>query len=295
MDNNSLIIKFWEYDIWNVDYKKIYHNKIKEIIYENNKLGKKLLYKNTMININENYDIEVLDHEYIINKIDKFKKDNLNYLKKHAECIPEYHFLLIELINKKLEITLNNYVEFREKHHLQYLIPFINYIRLTQDLSCDSNIAIHTCSLRCVIRENETLLNQSFEELYNKDIYYFYEKFIKRIYVNDNRLDNKIILKLRENIDFNIENIEKIKEIKKDILVLDAENILKSLKVQYLLKKHVVDYDKIYKTWNYGNLHEYIEIESNISLSEYSNNTKYIEPYISLGLTFKEKFELIKN
>jgi hypothetical protein len=245
-DNINLINKFWEEDIWNIDYKKIYHERIREILNDNHKLNKKLLNNNTIINIDQNYDIEVVDHTYILDKIEKFKRDNLNYIKKHAECIPEYHFLLIKLINKKLEIN------------------------------------------------KESLLLNNEYNIGRSNIYEVYEEFIKKINIEENELYKKVINKLKENIDLNIDNIEKLCEIKEKILVLDTENLLKSIKVQYLLKKHIINYDEIFRIWNYGNLYEFIEIDSNITLSEYSNNTKYIEPYMSLSLSFNEKYELIK-
>ena len=79
--NKFLIIidKFWEVDVWKVNYKNIYNKRIRD----------------TIKNI-QNFPHKHIDRDIIINDI---KDNNIDYFKLHAECIPEYHLLLINFKN----------------------------------------------------------------------------------------------------------------------------------------------------------------------------------------------------
>ncbi len=81
-DKNNIIDKqlnnFWEYDVWNSNYNNIYNIKIKNIIKNFQKLDK-------------NYDYNLI------------KNENINYLKTHSDCIPEYHELIIKIKNNYKE------------------------------------------------------------------------------------------------------------------------------------------------------------------------------------------------
>jgi hypothetical protein len=88
MDNNinefeKILNIFWEEDIWEINYQNINNNKIKNIIKSVQTLKKNI----------DNFDI-----------ITNIKETNINYLKTHSDCIPEYHYLIIEykkkIINK---------------------------------------------------------------------------------------------------------------------------------------------------------------------------------------------------
>ena len=72
---DKVLNNFWENDVWNCNYKNIYNIKIKNII-------KKIqfLNKNT-------------------NSINELKEEDINYLKTHSDCIPEYHELIIKIKN----------------------------------------------------------------------------------------------------------------------------------------------------------------------------------------------------
>jgi len=265
-DSSILINNFWEYDIWNIDYTQLYNDKIITIINDINRLNNQMNYNNinynnTIININHNYDIIITDNKYINTEIDRIKKENLNYLKKHAECIPEYHFLLIKIINKKIE----------------------NY-----KLNIHNNIIILNNKEKHNNKENN---NQEKYNINIDNLDILYNEFIKNI-VSDNY--EEIIIKLDKNINKNKNIIEEITKIEKEIILIDSENLLKSNKIQHLIKPYIDNYDELFKIWNYGNLDEYIDINCNITMSEYSSNTRYIEPYISLSLTFNQKYELIK-
>jgi hypothetical protein len=73
----KIVEKFWEIDIWKVNYKNIYNKKIKDII------------KN------------IQNNNYTIIDIQNIKNSNIEYIKLHAECIPEYHMLIINFKNNK--------------------------------------------------------------------------------------------------------------------------------------------------------------------------------------------------
>ena len=72
---DKVLNNFLENDVWNCNYKNIYNIKIKNII-------KKIqfLNKNT-------------------NSINELKEEDINYLKTHSDCIPEYHELIIKIKN----------------------------------------------------------------------------------------------------------------------------------------------------------------------------------------------------
>jgi hypothetical protein len=72
---DKILNNFWENDVWNCNYKNIYNTKIKNII-------KKI----QLLNKNKNY-------------INELKEDDINYLKTHSDCIPEYHELIIKIKN----------------------------------------------------------------------------------------------------------------------------------------------------------------------------------------------------
>jgi hypothetical protein len=73
----KIVEKFWEIDVWKVNYKNIYNKKIKDII------------KN------------IQNNNYTIIDIQNIKNSSIEYIKLHAECIPEYHMLIINFKNNK--------------------------------------------------------------------------------------------------------------------------------------------------------------------------------------------------
>ena len=73
----KIVEKFWEIDVWKINYKNIYNKKIKDIIKD------------------------VQNNNYTIIDIQNIKNNNIEYIKLHAECIPEYHMLIINFKNNK--------------------------------------------------------------------------------------------------------------------------------------------------------------------------------------------------
>ena len=71
----KIVEKFWEIDVWKINYKNIYNKKIKDIIKD------------------------VQNNNYTIIDIQNIKNNNIEYIKLHAECIPEYHMLIINFKN----------------------------------------------------------------------------------------------------------------------------------------------------------------------------------------------------
>jgi hypothetical protein len=95
------IADFWEKDIWKCNIKHIHNEKIKNVLFQIQKLvysqkpSKKFyLLDDGEIKIKSNYKIET--------QIEKLKNDNIVYIKTHADCIPEYHNLIIELKKRTL-------------------------------------------------------------------------------------------------------------------------------------------------------------------------------------------------
>ena len=255
-------------DIWKIDIKQINNNKILTIFnqlqkYElqlNNEKKNKLKF-----NINENYDIEIIneDKKNIKKKINKIKKENITYLKTHAECFYEYHLLINDILKNKKTIY--------------------NYSDWTLEKNNNKNILI-----------SAELLNEHLD-IFSKNINY--------TNINSKKLDiTSTINKLKYNLDL-ISNklIYFINEsVKNDkiYLLLDTENILKSFKIQNIIKKNIDknEFNEYFNIWKNGYFKEDIDINlyNNISISDYSSKTKYIEPFTSLGLDIKLKYKLIK-
>ena len=74
---DNVLNNFWENDVWNCNYKNIYNIKIKNIIKK----------------------IQFLNKNKISNYINELKEEDINYLKTHSDCIPEYHELIIKIKN----------------------------------------------------------------------------------------------------------------------------------------------------------------------------------------------------
>lgn len=89
------INNFWEKDIWKSNVKHIHNEKIKNIILQIQKLNNSLKPNKIFYLLNDG-DFKIKSNTKIENQIDKLKKDNINYIKTHADCIPEYHNLIIE-------------------------------------------------------------------------------------------------------------------------------------------------------------------------------------------------------
>jgi hypothetical protein len=58
----------------------------------------KLLKPNNTIIMNED-GFEIKEESDILEMINKIKHENINYIKTHADSIPEYHFLIINIKN----------------------------------------------------------------------------------------------------------------------------------------------------------------------------------------------------
>ena len=104
---NTIIDNFWLNDVWTINTNNIYNKKIVNIINEINRLQDLLDdsdESNKYILDGSNFDIN--NNSDIIEKINKLKKDNINYIKIHSNSIPEYHILVS---NIKLNYIPNTY------------------------------------------------------------------------------------------------------------------------------------------------------------------------------------------
>lgn len=96
-DIEILLIKFWEEGVWNSNINNIYNDKIKKVLCELKILNNRNN-NNSRFNIS-NFNIENDSNSILDNNINEIKKNNINYFKTHAECIPEYHMLVINYKN----------------------------------------------------------------------------------------------------------------------------------------------------------------------------------------------------
>lgn len=98
MENKTLeqrIVDFWDGEIWKCNTKHIHNEKIKNVLYQIQKLVKSLGSDKTFYLLNDG-DFEIKSTSKIESQIEKLKIDNIVYIKTHADCIPEYHNLIIE-------------------------------------------------------------------------------------------------------------------------------------------------------------------------------------------------------
>jgi hypothetical protein len=270
--NDKLIDKFWNEDIYLAHPDYIYNEKISNILITINKL-KKRTSSHTMFSIGNNLELEVFDSKNIHKEINKIKKENISYLKTHVECIPEY-FKFVQNIN------LNSIPKTSEQK-----IIYLNSLNTLKDnFESESNSIDNLDLLEKLYQDYK--LNLEFEDV-NKN-------------KNENENKNeKILLKLKYNFEqihgLIKEVIQKNKIFNKDIILLDGENILKSFKIQYVIKNIIgqTNYNKYFDQWIYGDFNELVQTECSMSLSEYSNSIKYTEPFNSIGLNLEEKKYLI--
>lgn len=265
----NLLYEFWKKDIWHVDISKITNQDILGIFLQLKKYQEELDSDTTSFLFDSNYQIMITDNKKIIKrKISQFKKDKIAFLKTHADCFIEYHLKIASIFTNK-NLKLNNMSEL--------LIPNINI----PDTTCDA---------------------------FNKDNL---EKFIGKFLLsimnpelsenNLNALKNDIGEKLRTNLFKHINElmiwIKNAKKNNKNFVLIDIENILKSFKIQDFLKSKLSqeEYLNYFGLWNNGNFcDDGVELSNDMSLSEYSQKTKYTEPFTSLGLDLGVKFKLAK-
>lgn len=262
---------FFTNEVW--DYKNINNYKISNLLESINNLKKRPVNKTTF-NIDMFYHLEISsfkESKKDINKeILKIKKENLTFIKTHAELFKEYHKIYYELF--KMHKTKND----------EYKIFFC---KNNQEKSIHSNQESVSLSLS-VSSKNENL---------NSETTLSHDFFIKTFssFVQ-NELRDKLIFKLQD-------NISKIKlpnfcQIIKPIILFDSENILKSFRIYEILKNNL-DEDKlknIYNKWIYGEKIFYDKINESMSMTEFSNSVKYIEPFTSLSMDINDKMFLCK-
>lgn len=259
----DILKDFWDKQIWEVDLKHIQNQNILNIFKQYHKLSNDYNNNNTHINFDSDFHVNIINNKKEIKKqIHKFKKDNLNFLKIHADCFYEYH----QIINK----------------------IFIN-----KNMEWDKEFAP---------------INNTQIQLIPKDIITHYKHFTKYISPIEPDSSTNIIEKLKYNLDILggglCEYINKwVLDNNKPFVIIDVENILKSSKIQYFLKSILdpEEYLKYFETWTNGYFQIDPDLElsntntlTNISLSQYSTKTKYIEPFTSLNLNINIKIKLLK-
>ncbi len=280
--NKDIIKDFWENSIWNIDQKIITNPTVIGIFNKLNQLLNELETNNTLYNFDENYEVMIINNKKNIKKqIYKFKKENLPILKIHADCFYDYYVRIAKYIGEKNLVpninltvplasgTIKN-IAFEHGDILNHLNLFFSNIKFD---STKKNYK----------KYNDNLNNQldSFDS--------WKELMTEKLKFNINSHTNSLI----NFINSNINN-------RKKFIIIDIENILKSFKVQYWLRTRLSkeEYLKYFKIWFNGDFQtEYDNLsynDNNISLSEYSSKTKYIEPFTSLGIKLKYKIKLIK-
>ena len=96
------ITDFWEKEVWKCNVKHIHNEKIKNALSLIQKLVHSTLKPNKKFYLLNDGDFKIKSDYKIETQIEKLKNDNIIYIKTHADCIPEYHNLIIEYKKKSL-------------------------------------------------------------------------------------------------------------------------------------------------------------------------------------------------
>jgi hypothetical protein len=97
------ITEFWVKDVWKCNIKHIHNDKIKNVLSQIQKLVYSLKPNKTFIILNDG-ELKIKSNSKIESLIEKIKNDNIIYIKTHADCIPEYHTLIIDYKKQTLFI-----------------------------------------------------------------------------------------------------------------------------------------------------------------------------------------------
>lgn len=267
---NDKINDFWTNEIWKIKKSYIKNKQVGDIFLQLTEIEKKYNETTVKFSIDANYDIMIEDNKKKIKRqIANLKKENLQILKIHSDCFIEYHKIIFHYLNEKNNIGYYN---------LEILDPIKQVIPET-DLKSELNL-------------DDNLIEEQIISFRNK---YIMQK-------NNYNIDN-IINTLKKNIyeikDILINFIRKL-NLAEPILLIDVENVLKSFEVQDYLKSFIDEdkFNKYFYTWNNGYFSDTNDIDktnnNSITLSEYSSKVKYIEPFMSLNLSFEKKLGLIK-
>lgn len=98
--------EFWEKDMWKSNTKHIHNERIKDTLLQIQKLTNQIK-PNKKFYLLIDGDFKIKSDSKIESQIEKLKKENLNYIKTHADSIPEYHSLIIEYKKNSLFLPPN--------------------------------------------------------------------------------------------------------------------------------------------------------------------------------------------
>ncbi len=256
---------FFINEVWEI--KNINNYKIRNLFELVNNLKKKISHKTTF-NIDMFYHLEISsskESKKEINKeVSKVKKDNLSILKIHGELFKDYH----KIYNELYKILLNQNYEY----DIYFCKDSLN--RLNQINKGSEYIKIEK------INKEDITLHNGFIETFSSLI--------------QNELRDKLISKLEDNIS-KIE-LPNFNDIDDTIILFDSENILKSFRIHEILKNNIDD-EKLnyyYQKWIYGDKIFNNKINESMSLTEFSNSVRFIEPFTSLCMDIHDKIFLCK-
>lgn len=272
---SSLLNTFWSEKVWKINCSNVYHHKIHKVIYDTQKIKKKIntsragTAKNysKIFNIDNNNNFFITDNvEDPQQKLDTIMTDNTMLIKTHSECFIYFN---------KLQY---NYFFIKNKTKISEFISLT-----TTNISNDLETKKSDDSSDYCIKDKYDLTDfKTFINFEESKIDSIICELYKTISCNKNNINNAIKLSINKN---------------KKILIIDGENILKCFKIQHILRK-LVDknkFDDYFNVWFNGSYVETDDVShSNISLSEYSSSVSFLEPFSSLSMDIYTKFSLLK-
>ena len=92
--------------MWKSNVKHIHNERIKDILFQVQKLISSIKPNKKFYLMNDG-EFKIKTDPKIESQIEKLKRENINYIKTHADSIPEYHNLIIEYKKKSLFLPPN--------------------------------------------------------------------------------------------------------------------------------------------------------------------------------------------
>lgn len=275
-DFNSILEVFWSEKVWKINCSRVYYHKIYKIIFDAQKLKSKINKSNKsnksnddkIFNIDNNFNFFISDDcEDLQQSYDAIINDNAMFIKTHSECFINFNKLQYNYFYIKNKTKLPEFILLTQSVN----IP--NYYKHEQ-LNIDKHYLIDDKydlnDFKNFIDFDESKTDIMIHELH------------KTLSCNKNYINTAIKLSINS---------------KKKIIIIDGENILKCFKIQHILQK-LLDkniFNDYFNVWFNGSYLETDDIsQSNLSLSEYSSNVRFLEPYSSLSMDVHTKFSLLK-
>lgn len=272
--HNQWMDRLWAEGVWKLaKTNPQVSNRVVRTIFDRVKLLESECEPKVKFSIGENYDVRLVtdDRKKKKKKLGDFKKDNLHVLKIHSDCFVEYLQAIFDYMGKKKKVGFYEVQACNQPHIPIQPIPIsVGNVDYMVGLDEVIDMCIHEF-IGCVglgvddAGNMQTILEQNVQKIRT-----YLEKFLRIIDVNTQT----------------------------PVLLIDVENILKSFEVQNFLRGVIgeKEWETCFDTW-IGGKFEYRETcdeLGDLTISEYSERVRYVEPYTSLDMGLETKLHLTR-